>query len=172
LNGLRTITATTTNSISFSSAATISSTAVTNGSIQVIVYGYIISVDANVITFRLTNTTTNTSHTSWSITREAGVSSSDQTGFILVPNTSLTWGYYENTALVWNDIQTSGLSWEQYFGNKLIRYSSWLGIRQNSLGFKFYSLRNYTENGGEQVPETIDLNDWVFGLKPLRKGRN
>ena len=172
LNGLRTITATATNTISFASNATISSTAVTGGSVVVTVYGYVISVDANVITFRLTNTTTNSSHTSWSVTREAGVSSSDQTGFILVPNTSLTWGYYENTALLWNDIQTSGLSWEQYFGNKLIRYSSWLGIRQNSLGFRFYSLRNYTENGGEQVPETIDLNDWVFGLKPLRKGRN
>ena len=172
LNGLRTITAKTTNTISFASSATISSTAITGGSIIVTIYGYIVSIATNTITFRLTNTTTDSSHTSWSVSREAGVSSSDQSGFILVPNTSLTWGAYEETALIWNDIQTSGLSWEQYFGNKLIRYSQWLGIRQNSLGFRFYSLRSYSENGGEQVPETIDLNDWVFGLKPLRKGRN
>ena len=73
---------------------------------------------------------------------------------------------------MWDDIETSGKSWEQYFGNKMIRYSQWLGIRQNSLGFRFYSLRSYSENGGERVPETVDINDWVFGLKPLRKGRN
>ena len=172
LNGLRTITAITSNTISFASSATITSIAVTGGSIIVTIYGYIISIAANTITFRVTGTTTSGSHTSWSVNRESGVSSSDQSGFILVPNTSLTWGYYENTALVWDDIETSGQSWEQYFGNKVIRYSQWLGIRQNSLGFRFYSLRSYSENGGERVPETVDINDWVFGLKPLRKGRN
>jgi hypothetical protein len=172
LNGLRTITAITSNTISFASSATIASIAVTGGSIIVTIYGYIITIAANTITFRVTSTTTSGSHTSWSVNRESGVSSSDQSGFILVPNTSLTWGYYENTALVWDDIESSGQSWEQYFGNKVIRYSQWLGIRQNSLGFRFYSLRSYSENGGERVPETVDINDWVFGLKPLRKGRN
>ena len=142
------------------------------GVLEQTIFGYVIDKQNNDITFRLTKTTSTGTHANWTISRQTNVNSSDQTGFIVVPNTSLTWGYYENTALTWDDIQTSGLSWEQYFGNKLIRYSQWLGIRQNSLGFRFYSLRNYSENGGEQVPETIDINDWVFGLKPLRKGRN
>jgi hypothetical protein len=99
------------------------------------------------------------------------VRSDDESGYFLVPSTTLTWGYYEDQALDWVDIQ-DGQSWGEYFGNKIIRYSKWLGIRQNSLGFKFYSLRGYQENGAESVPELVGINDWVFGLKPLRKGRN
>ena len=99
------------------------------------------------------------------------VRSDDESGYFLVPSTTLTWGYYEDTALDWVDIQ-DGQSWGEYFGNKIIRYSKWLGVRQNSLGFKFYSLRGYQENGAESVPELVGINDWVFGLKPLRKGRN
>jgi hypothetical protein len=84
----------------------------------------------------------------------------------------LSWGYYEDIELSWFDIESTGLTWAAYFGNKTIRYSKWIGIRQNSLGFKFYSLRGFIENNTETVPELVNLNDWVFGLKPLRKGRN
>lgn len=105
------------------------------------------------------------------ITNDDIVRSDDESGYFLVPSTTLTWGYYEDQALDWVDIQ-NGQSWGEYFGNKIIRYSKWLGIRQNSLGFKFYSLRGYQENGAESVPELVGINDWVFGLKPLRKGRN
>ena len=106
------------------------------------------------------------------VTGENFVRNDDESGYFLIPSTTLTWGYYEDLSITWADLQSSGLSWGEYFGNKIIRYSRWLGIRQNSLGFKFYSLRGYQENGQETVPELVGINDWVFGLKPLRKGRN
>lgn len=107
------------------------------------------------------------------VTGEAFVRSDDESGYFLVPSTTLTWYYYEEKAgFKWSDIQSAGETWEAYFGNQTIRYSKWIGVRQNSLGFKFYSLRGYIENGVETVPELVTINDWVFGLKPLRKGRN
>ena len=106
------------------------------------------------------------------VTGENFVRSDDESGYFLVPSTTLAWGYYENLSITWQDIQGSGSSWGEYFGNKILRYSKWIGVRQNSLGFKFYSLRGYQENGQESVPELVGINDWVFGLKPLRKGRN
>jgi hypothetical protein len=107
------------------------------------------------------------------VTGEDVVRSDDESGYFLIPSTTLTWGYYDDKAgFKWEDIEDSGESWGKYFGNQTIRYSKWIGIRQNSLGFKFYSLRGYIENGVETVPELVTINDWVFGLKPLRKGRN
>lgn len=115
------------------------------------------------------------------VTNQSYVNNTDESGYFLIPNTSLNWGFYEEPNLgilappypsPWSSIENTPYTWEQYFGNQIIRYSKWIGIRQNSLGFKFYSLRGYQENGGESVPELVGINDWVFGLKPLRKGRN
>lgn len=106
------------------------------------------------------------------VTGQTYVQNTDESGYFLIPSTALAWGYYEDIELSWSDIQTTGLTWAEYFGNKTIRYSKWIGVRQNSLGFRFYSLRGYIENSVETVPELVNINDWVFGLKPLRKGRN
>ena len=106
------------------------------------------------------------------VTGQTYVQNTDESGYFLIPSTALSWGYYEDIELSWSDIQSTGLTWGEYFGNKTIRYSKWIGVRQNSLGFRFYSLRGYIENGVETVPELVNINDWVFGLKPLRKGRN
>ena len=106
------------------------------------------------------------------VTGETFVRSDDESGYFLIPSTSLTWGYYDLQLKPWLTIENTGESWSQYFGNKTIRYSKWIGIRQNSLGFKFYSLLGYRENNIETIPELVTINDWVFGLKPLRKGRN
>jgi hypothetical protein len=37
-----------------------------------------------------------------------------------------------------------------------------------------YGLHDYIPVGDatEQMPEIVNVNDWVWGLKPLRKGRN
>lgn len=72
----------------------------------------------------------------------------------------------------WVDQGANDRTWNTVFRGAIIRFSRWMGIRQNSLGFRFYSLRNYSPGGTENLPEVIDINDWVFGLKPLRKGRN
>jgi hypothetical protein len=106
------------------------------------------------------------------VTGETFVRSDDESGYFLIPSTSLTWGYYDLQLKPWSIIEGTGKSWSEYFGNKTIRYSKWIGIRQNSLGFKFYSLLGYRENNIETIPELVTINDWVFGLKPLRKGRN
>jgi hypothetical protein len=107
------------------------------------------------------------------VTNQTYVQNTDESGYFLIPSTALSWGYYEEyRELSWSDIESSGLTWAEYFGNKTIRYSKWIGVRQNSLGFRFYSLRGYIENSIETVPELVNINDWVFGLKPLRKGRN
>lgn len=110
------------------------------------------------------------------VTNQNYVQNTDESGYFLIPSTSLSWDYYENLSIDWQDIESSGLTWGEYFGNKIVRYSKWIGIRQNSLGFKFYSLREYRETRPsgmiEVVPELVGINDWVFGLKPLRKGRN
>jgi hypothetical protein len=97
----------------------------------------------------------------------------DETGFFLVPTTAYSWQYIEDQNNNWTSIQTQAKDWLSYFAGVIKRYSSWIGIRQNSLGFRAYSLRNYNPDGaGERIPEIIDINDWVWGLKALRKGRN
>jgi hypothetical protein len=106
------------------------------------------------------------------VTGQTYVQNTDESGYFLIPSTALSWGYYEDIELSWSDIQSTGLTWAEFFGNKTIRYSKWIGIRQNSLGFRFYGLRGFIENNTETVPELVNINDWVFGLKPLRKGRN
>jgi hypothetical protein len=102
--------------------------------------------------------------------------SSDESGFFLIPATAYTWGYIEDQIRVdWDAIEDSGNTWFAYFAGKITRFSKWLGIRKNSLGFRLYSLRNYTPDtttNTEVIPEIIDINDWVWGLKALRKGRN
>ena len=112
---------------------------------------------------------------------ESFVRNDDETGFFLIPTTTIPWAEWEeeHTTFTWTDVTTAGVAgWAAYFGNKIIRYSRWLGIRKNSLGFKFYGLHGYTEMLGdppvatEVRPELVGVNDWVFGLKPLRKGRN
>lgn len=87
--------------------------------------------------------------------------------------------YATNTNIVykwngasWQNIGAPDRSWNAIFRGSVIRFSRWIGFRQNSLGFKFYSLRNYNPGGTEAIPEVVNVNDWVFGLKPLRKGRN
>jgi len=174
LDGVKVITAVTTNTLSYASLVTVGSTAIT-GSVSISVYGYVVSKDTpntNDIVFRLTEKTATGTHTSWTISRENTTNNTDESGYFLIPNTSLTWGYYDNLTLQWVDIEGSALTWAEYFGNKTIRYSKWIGVRQSSLGFRFYGLRDYIENNTETVPELVNLNDWVFGLKPLRKGRN
>ena len=106
------------------------------------------------------------------VTGQTYVQNTDESGYFLIPSTALSWGYYEDIELSWSDIESTGLTWAEFFGNKTIRYSKWIGIRQNSLGFRFYGLRGFIENNTETVPELVNINDWVFGLKPLRKGRN
>lgn len=106
------------------------------------------------------------------VTNQSYVENTDESGYFLIPSTTLSWEAYENAAITWGSVQASPSSWAQYFGNKTIRYSKWLGIRQNSLGFKFYTLQGYQENGVLITPELVGINDWVFGMKPLRKGRN
>jgi len=107
------------------------------------------------------------------VTGESFVRNDDESGYFLIPSTNLNWGAYEETSLTWAEVEASGLTWGEYFGNKIIRYSRWLGIRQNSLGFKFYSLHGFEGGTGSEIlPELVAINDWVFGLKPLRKGRN
>lgn len=174
LDGTKVITAVTTNTLSYASAETVTSAA-TTGSVSISVYGYVVSKDtpdANDIVFRLTEKTATGTHTGWTISRADTTNNTDESGYFLIPSTSLTWGYYDNLGDQWLDIEGSALTWAKYFGNKTIRYSKWLGVRQSSLGFRFYSLRGYVENGVEVVPELVNINDWVFGLKPLRKGRN
>jgi len=118
------------------------------------------------------------------------VRNDDESGYFLIPATGLNWKDYEDQSLAsydpildeygfnWKTIEDSGLTWAEYFGNKFIRYSRWLGYRRNSLGFRIYGLHGYTELDAETElsvevrPELIGINDWVFGLKPLRKGRN
>jgi len=105
-------------------------------------------------------------------------SSYDESGFFLIPSTTYPWSYYENQGeefgLQWNGIQASALTWALYFQGIQLRYSKWLGIRQNSLAFRMYGLHDYIPVGDvtEQMPEIVNVNDWVWGLKPLRKGRN
>ena len=171
LDGLKVITAVTTNTLSYASTVTVSSTAVT-GTASISVYGYVVSKSNNDVVFRLTEKTATGTHTGWAISRQDTTNNTDESGYFLIPSTTLTWGYYEEIDLTWFDLENSGLTWAEYFGNKTVRYSKWIGIRQNSLGFRFYSLRGYIENGVETVPELVNINDWVFGLKPLRKGRN
>ena len=171
LDGLKVITAVTTNTLSYASVVTVGTTAVT-GTVSISVYGYVLSKTNNDVVFRLTEKTATGTHTAWSIVREPTTNTTDESGYFLIPSTTLTWGYYEEIDLTWLDFEDSGLTWAEYFGNKTVRYSKWMGVRQNSLGFKFYSLRGYSENGVETVPELVNINDWVFGLKPLRKGRN
>jgi hypothetical protein len=171
LDGLKVITAVTTNTLSYASVVTVGTTAVT-GTVSISVYGYVLSKTSNDVVFRLTEKTATGTHTAWSITREPTTNTTDESGYFLIPSTTLTWGYYEEIDLTWFDLENSGSTWAEYFGNKTVRYSKWIGVRQNSLGFKFYSLRGYIENGVETVPELVNINDWVFGLKPLRKGRN
>lgn len=72
----------------------------------------------------------------------------------------------------WVSIGAPDRSWNVIFRGSIVRFSRWIGFRQSSLGFKFYSLRGYNPGGTESIPEIININDWVFGLKPLRKGRN
>jgi len=99
--------------------------------------------------------------------------SMDESGFFLIPTTSYSWNYIQGLNLEWQTIEDSGKDWLEYFVGVIKRYSKWLGIRQNSLAFRAYSLRNYNPDGvGELIPEIIDINDWVWGLKALRKGRN
>jgi hypothetical protein len=171
LDGLKVITAVTTNTFSYASTVTVGSTAVT-GTASISIYGYVVSKNSNNIVFRLTEKTATGTHTAWSIVREPTTNTTDESGYFIIPSTTLTWGYYEEIDLSWLDLEGSSLTWAEYFGNKTIRYSKWLGIRQNSLGFRFYSLRGYNENGVSTIPELVNVNDWVFGLKPLRKGRN
>ena len=172
LDGLKVITApVTTNTFSYDSAITVGSTAVT-GTASISVYGYVVSKSNNDVVFRLTEKTATGTHTGWAISRQDTTNNTDESGYFLIPSTTLTWGYYEEIDLSWLSLENSGLSWAEYFGNKTVRYSKWIGIRQNSVGFRFYSLRGYIENGVETVPELVNINDWVFGLKPLRKGRN
>ena len=174
LDGTKVITAVTTNTLSYASAETVTSAA-TTGSVSISVYGYVVSKDTpnlNDIVFRLTEKTATGTHTGWTISRADTINNTDESGYFLIPSTSLTWGYYDSLGDQWLDIEGSALTWAKYFGNKTIRYSKWLGVRQSSLGFRFYSLRGYVENGVEVVPELVNINDWVFGLKPLRKGRN
>jgi hypothetical protein len=83
-------------------------------------------------------------------------------------NNTYTWD-----GTVWANPVTTTQTWNRVFRGSFIRFSRWIGFRQNSLGFKFYSLRNYKPDGStENIPEVVNVNDWVFGLKPLRKGRN
>ena len=85
-------------------------------------------------------------------------------------NTSIV---YRWTGSAWLNVGSNDRTWDAIFRGSIIRFSRWIGVRQNSLGFRFYSLRNYKPNGTtESIPEIININDWVFGLKPLRKGRN
>lgn len=80
---------------------------------------------------------------------------------------------YKWSGTTWEDQGLNTQTWNTVFRGSLIRFSRWLGFRQNSLGFRFYSLRNYKPDGNtESIPEVVNVNDWVFGLKPLRKGRN
>lgn len=79
---------------------------------------------------------------------------------------------YRWTGSAWQNIGAPDRTWNSVFRGSIIRFSRWLGFRQSSLGFRFYSLRNYSPGGTESIPEIININDWVFGLKPLRKGRN
>lgn len=105
-------------------------------------------------------------------------SSYDESGFFLIPSTSYAWEYFEELgetgALDWDDIQNSTLTWAVYFQGVQVRYSKWLGIRQNSLAFRMYGLHDYIPVGDatEQMPEIVNISDWVWGLKPLRGGRN
>lgn len=88
----------------------------------------------------------------------------------LTANALRTW-----SGSAWSVTGASGsdLSWENVFRGEIIRFSRWLGFRQNSLGFKLYSLRNYSPTAGtENLPEIVNINEWNFGLKPLRRGRN
>ena len=173
LDGTKTITAVTTNTLSYASTVTVASTAVT-GTVSISVYGYVVSIDSgtNTVIFRLTEKSATGTHTAWSIVREDTINNTDESGYFLIPSTTLTWGYYDGLGIDWNDIDGTAQTWAEYFGNKTIRYSKWIGVRQSSLGFKFYGLHGYVENAAATVPELITLNDWVFGLKPLRKGRN
>ena len=173
LDGTKTITAVTTNTLSYASTVTVTSTAVT-GTVNISIYGYVVSKDisTNTVVFRLTEKSATGTHTTWSIVREDTINNTDESGYFLIPSTTLTWGYYDELGIDWNDIDDTAQTWAEYFGNKTIRYSKWIGVRQSSLGFKFYSLHGYVENSAATVPELITINDWVFGLKPLRKGRN
>ena len=94
--------------------------------------------------------------------------------------------YYDNlnnklytwTGVAWDPAlgagsTTTDRTWNSVFKGSIIRFSRWIGFRSNSLGFRLYSLRNYKpDNVNESLPEVVDINEWNFGLKPLRKGRN
>ena len=55
-----------------------------------------------------------------------------------------------------------------------ITFNTTLEANGVSRGFRMYSLRNYDPNntGTEVMPEIVNVNDWIWGLKPLRSGRN
>lgn len=80
---------------------------------------------------------------------------------------------WSGTAWTLIDPNGSDLTWENVFRGAIIRFSRWLGFRHNSLGFRLYSVRNYAPTPGtENLPEIVNINEWNFGLKPLRRGRN
>jgi hypothetical protein len=82
---------------------------------------------------------------------------SDESGFFFIPATSYAWEYYQNLdpPLTWATIEATSTPWVRYFQGVQVRYSRWMGVRRNALGFRLYGLRGYT-------PDTINVSNKVI----------
>jgi hypothetical protein len=69
------------------------------------------------------------------------------------------------------DVAYDGL-WRVLSNNTTTNIVTYDRVYPDQSGQAISPVNNFTKVGSEVVPEIVAINDWVWGLKPLRAGRN
>lgn len=95
-----------------------------------------------------------------------------------------TWIYVINTifskytftnSCSWADVELQNKSWVALLDPEFERYKKRFSWRNTSVGFKIYQLNTYDQPYSKDnniiLPDTVEINAWNIGFKPLREGR-
>ena len=75
----------------------------------------------------------------------------------------------------WLNVEDQGESWVSLLDPEFERYKKRFSWRNTSAGFRIYQLNDYetpySTDGRINIPDTVEINSWNIGYKPMRDGR-